>query len=40
VHDHVIIGADSHFSARREGWFAEKVSASGRGVGESEYRAG
>lgn len=37
VHDHVIIGADSHFSARNEGWFQDRCGLSGRRVGEPRY---
>lgn len=37
VHDHVIIGGNSHFSARRSGWFTEKVGLAGGRVGELKY---
>jgi len=40
VHDHVIIGCNSHFSARRSGWFTTgKKHASGSRIGELKYAA-
>ena len=37
VHDHIIIGRNSHFSARSNGWFSKEKGVSRGRVGELKY---